>query len=105
MWSASDTTMQMVVGDYGMALAITIHGLNATADDHIEMRFKNNKTGEVILTKNLTPVDDTIELEFSKTESDKFTVGTYSYAMDWYQNDRFMCNIIPSASFKVVTKI
>ena len=31
-------------------------------------------------------------------------VGGYVYCLDWYQNGNFMCNIIPSAQFKVVDK-
>lgn len=105
MWVASGTNLQMTKDDYGLALPITINGTELSENDSIEIRIKNNKTGKVILKKNLTPVDNIVELEFTDEESKKFPVGSYSYALDWYQDGRFMCNIIPNAGFKVVPKV
>lgn len=105
MWVVSGTNLQITKGDYGLALPITLSGAELSASDQIEIRFKNNKTGKVFLKKNLTPVDNIVELEFSEEETQKFAVGSYSYAMDWYQNGRFMCNVISSANLKVVSKV
>lgn len=104
MWVVSGTNLQMTKGDYGLALPITLTGTELSANDRMEIRFKSNKTGKVMLKKNLTPLDNTIELEFTAEETQKFAVGAYSWALDWYQDDRFMCNVIPNASFKVVAK-
>lgn len=105
MWAVSGTNLQMTKGDYGLALQISFSGTELSANDRMELRFKNNKTGRVMLKKNLTPIDNTIDLEFTEEETQKFGVGSYSYALDWYQDDRFMCNLIPNASFKVVAKV
>ena len=47
------------------------------------------------LKKTLAFTEDVIAL---------LSVGTYYYALDWYQNGAFLCNIIPASTLKVVDK-
>ena len=49
-------------------------------------------------------MENTIPLAFTEEESALLSVGTYYYALDWYQNGAFLCNIIPASTLKVVDK-
>ena len=48
--------------------------------------------------------DNTVSLEFSEADSSLLPVGKYVYRLDIYQDNAFMCNVIPIASIKVVDK-
>lgn len=95
----------MSEGDYGIALPVTVSGVEFAPTDTLVFTFKTAKNGETILTKSYTDIqDNTVELILSENESALFPVGGYVYCLDWYNGDSFLCNIIPSASLKVVDK-
>lgn len=61
--------------------------------------------GEAILVKEFTNISDNqVVIQFTAEESALFPVGVYVYALDWYRDGDFMCNIIPYSSFRVVDK-
>lgn len=102
-WSVVGQTIQMVEGDYGIELPITINGTTLGEQDSIKITFKSGS--DTILEKEFSNiVDNTVSLVLTEAESALFNVGNCSYSLDWYQDGLFMCNIIPSASFKVVGK-
>lgn len=105
MWTAQGHSLEMVEGDWGILLPINISGVTFAASDQIKLILKNKQNGETILEKtygNIT--DNTVQLELTEDESALLPVGAYVYFLDWYQDGAFLCNIIPSASFKVVDK-
>ena len=105
MWTVQNVNIQMVEGDYGIILPVTITGMNLKAGDTLKFTFLTNTNGEVVLEKEFNNVvDNTIELEFSNVESALFAVKTYVYRLDWFKNGEFMCSLIPRALFKVVDK-
>ena len=126
MWKATDTTIQMAEGDYGIALPVTVSGAALGSSETIKFTFKRAMNGETVLTKEYSApsqigeiVDwgngggysrsapaapNTVNLEFSEAESALFPVGVYFYSMDWYQDGNFLCNIIPAGILKVVDK-
>jgi len=105
MWRVNGQDLSMAEGDYGIQLPITINGTEFTANDSLRITFKTARNGETILEKDFSIiVDSTINLELSETESALFPVGVYAYALDWYQNGNFLCNIIPCATLRVVDK-
>lgn len=105
MWAVSGNELRMTEGDYGVQLPITVSGTTFTANDEIKFVLKTGMNGEQLLEKifpNIT--DNTVNLELTASESARLRVGTYVYFLDWYQNGVFLCNIIPSALFRVVDK-
>ena len=105
MWYVNGSNLQMAEGDFGIGLPVTIKGTEIEAGDSLKFTFKNKKNGTVILEKVYRDiVDNTVELEFTEEQSSQFTVGSYVYSLDWFQNDSFMCNIILDSIFKVVDK-
>ena len=104
-WNVTGQNLAMAEGDYGIQLPVTISGTTLGAQDSVKLTFKTAMNGVVILEKEFTGITaNTVNLELNETESALFSVGTYAYALDWYQDGNFMCNIIPCASFKVVDK-
>ena len=98
--------LQMVEGDYGIALPFTFTGIEFSENDCMKFTFKKYPNGYTILEKvfeNIT--NNTIQLEFTEQESMLFTSGNYVFSLDWYQNDSFLGNIINNGSFKVVDKV
>ena len=106
MWRVDGNNLQMVEGDYGMTLPVEITGSTLGSADSIKFTFKAVLNGSVVLEKDFDSItDNTVELQFTEAESGLFHVGSYLYSLDWYQDGRFMCNIIPAARFKVVDKV
>jgi hypothetical protein len=104
-WSVNGQNLAMAEGDYGIKLPVTIKGTTLGAQDSIKLTFKAAVNGEEILSKEFDGIiDNTVSLELTEEESALLPVGAYVYSLDWYQSGNFMCNIIPSASLKVVDK-
>lgn len=104
MWDVHQQNISMVEGDYGIKLPITVSGAEFEENDVLKLVFKDEANGEVILEKEYTPTENTIDFELTAEESALFQVGTYVYTLDWYQSENFLCNIISGSGFKVVDK-
>ena len=105
MWYTAGTNLQMAEEDYGLKLPVTIEGTTLGENDSLRITIKKRVDGNVILVKDFSDiVENTVELEFTEEESALFSVGSYVYSLDWYQDGNFMCNIIPVGQFKVVNK-
>lgn len=109
MWntrSKNSTDLIMTEGDFGIELAIEIDGVSISTSDTITITVKKERNGKAIIEKNFTINDDnTIDLVWTEAESDDLKVGNYLYALDWYRNGQFMCNILNNAKLKVEDKI
>ena len=106
MWAYTGNDLKMAEGDFGIGLTIIVNGVDFTDQDVIKLTFKKAVNDQnVILEKTYTPVNNTIELEFTAEESALFQVGNYVYAMDWYRGSELLCNVTPVAYFKVVDKV
>lgn len=105
MWNVSGTTLGMVEGDFGIKLPVKISGATLSASDSVKLTFKTKPNGAEILVKDFDNIQqNTVQLELTEAETALFPVGSYVYSLDWYQDGNFMCNIIPSATMKVVDK-
>lgn len=104
-WSETGQNLSMAEGDFGIKLPITVSGITFSQSDEILLVIKTKINGEDVLTKTFSNIiENTIDLELTEAESALLAVGTYVYRLDWYQNGAFLCNIIPTAEFKVVDK-
>lgn len=105
MWATTLNGLQMVVGDYGIELPITVIGTTITASDSLRLTFNKAMTGDEVLVKDFDNIiDNTVHFCLTEAESALFPVGVYSYSLDWYQDGNFMCNIIPVGILRVVGK-
>lgn len=115
MWAVNGLEIKMIEGDYGVSLPITVCGAELLVNDVMKITIKDRVNGKEILSKifnTFYPAPDmqsenknnTFDLIFTKDDSDKLKTGAYVYILDWYQNNVFMCNIVPSAPFRVVDK-
>lgn len=103
-WIVNGTDLRMSEKDFGVALPVTLSGTTLGASDTLRFTFKDAVNGETILTKEYTPTNNTVQLEFTEAESDLFAPGAYVYSLDWYQNGAFMYNIVEVGAFKVGDK-
>lgn len=103
-WSVIVNNITMVEGDFGVELPITVTGATFTNADVLRLTFKDKMNGTTILEKEYSPADGAINLVFTEEESTLFPIGSYVYALDWFQNGEFMYNIISCATLKVVDK-
>lgn len=95
----------MCEGDFGLALPIAISGTTFTANDEIKLTIKASVNGAALVEKTFADIaDNTVSFMLTEEESKRLHVGAYVYALDWYQDGAFMCNIIPRASLRVVDK-
>ena len=105
MWEVYKHTLQMVEGDFGLALPFEVKGTSISTSDTLRFTFKDKLNGDTILTKEYSNIEDnTADLELTEEESALFRVGDYVYSLDWYQDGLFMGNLIKCAAFKVVEK-
>ena len=105
MWNVNGQDLKMVEGDWGIQLPVTESGTTLTASDELKLTIKTAINGDTIVSKTFTNIQqNTVNLELTEAESALLPVGSYVYLLDWHQDGAFMCNIIPSAQFKVVEK-
>jgi len=107
MWYGFGTDMEMTEGDFGISLPIKITGVTLSGTDSIKITIKRRMDGETVLEKTFTGQgiqDNQITLELTEAESELLPVGVYVYAMDWYEDGTFMCNLVTSGKFMVVNK-
>ena len=105
MWAVNGQDLKMTEGDWGIQLPVTIDGTTLTANDELKLTIKTAINGDIVVEKTFSNISqNTVNLVFNAQESALFSVGTYVYALDWFQNGAFVCNIIPAAMFKVVEK-
>ena len=105
MWSGTSTQLEMVEGDYGLALPFTISGVTFGENDSLKFTFKRTRNGEIVLEKNFNGItDNTVSLELTESESALFKPGMYVFSLDWYQSGSFLGNVISNGVFKVVDK-
>ncbi len=115
MWVVNGKEICMTEGDYGIRLPITINGITFSANDALRFTIKRGGHGQccdagisgiqTIVTKSFSNIqNNTLNFELTKEETDRLPHGAYIYSLDWYQQNQFMCNLVPSSSFKVVDK-
>ena len=105
MWVATGNDVSMCEGDFGVELPIKISGATFGASDEILFTLKTAIDGEIILEKSFSNIqENTVYLVLTGEESETIDPGVYVYALDWYQDGVFLCNVIPSAMFRVVNK-
>lgn len=105
MWNVNGNNITMAEGDFGIKLPVTISGATLAAGDSVRLTIKKTQNGAVIVEKDYdTFTENAFDFELTEAETALLAVGSYVYSLDWYQDGNFMCNIIPSAPFKVVDK-
>ena len=105
MWNVNGQDLKMVEGDWGIQLPVKVDGTTLTESDELKFAIKTSVNGETLISKTFSNITlNTVNLELTEAESKLLSVGTYVYSLDWYQDGAFMCNIIPSARFRVVDK-
>ena len=104
-WEVNGHNVSMAEEDFGVGIPLNLKGMTLGAQDSVKVTFKDKANGTVILEKDFSNiVQNTVEIVLTEEESALFPVGTYVYLVDWYQSGNFMCNIIKSATFRVVDK-
>ena len=106
MWFAPNTRdIQMTVGDYGVKLPFKFKYITIANDDYFKFTIKTGVDDEPLIEIDITDIENNkVEIELSKQDSDKLSVGTYFYNLDWYQDNNFNCNLIRLAKFEVMKK-
>lgn len=105
MWAVNGQALKMTEGDWGVELPITINGVTFANNDEVLLTVKDDNNGNTILTKTFTNIQQNkVNFVLTEEESDLLPVGTYVYSLDWYQDGTFLCNIIPTATIRVVDK-
>ena len=114
MWVVNGKEICMAKGDYGIQLPIKVTGITLGPNDEVVFELKRNNerchdpvhhSRQLVLSKTFTNIEEnTIILELTEEESKSLGVGVYTYCLDWHQSGNFLCNMIPSATFKVVDK-
>jgi len=105
MWEVKNNNLQMAEGDFGVKLPFRIKGFELAAGDSVKFVIKSVLNGTEILSKTYDSFsENSFDLELTESESERLPVGNYVYRLDAYQAGNYLCNLIPSASFKVVDK-
>lgn len=100
--------IEMVEGDYGITLPITIEPENDeqfSTEDTFAIKIYKKINDEPIINAEYTEIENnTIPFELTQQDSALLPVGMYYYDLDWFQDGNFMCNIIARESFTVLEK-
>ena len=104
--TANGNKIKMTVGDYGKILPIIIKSdTPLSSDDSFKIEIFNKIRGKAIISKEYSKIkDNTIEFVLSKEESSRLNIGNYFYNLDWFQNNKFLENIIRQEDFIIESK-
>lgn len=100
MWSVDENDITMCEGDFGTELPISLDNAELAPGDSFKITVKDAMNGNTLLEKSFIEA-----LVLTSAETAQLPVGKYVYALDWYRNGTFLCNIIPKAKFTVVDKV
>ena len=101
MWNKENNKISMTKGDYGIALPITIIGIEIESGEQIIFYLKKTNNEEVLKKIFEDLKNNTFDLEFTKEESERLEIGTYLYNIDWYKENVFLGNIVKNEIFEV----
>ena len=108
MWELLTKTgndVSFIEGEYGIALPITLRGVEVGSSDYVKISIKTGKNGDTILEKEYTDItNNVVGFILTKEESARLPVGSYVYNLDWYQDNVFQGTVINGARLKVVDK-
>ena len=103
MWKARGNDLQMDEGDYGVALPFVVKGTTLTAAECMRFVFMDGQSGETVLEKSFTDIqNNTVLFILTQEESAQLPGGAYVYDLEWYQDGVFQCKLIQNGIFKVV---
>lgn len=105
MWEVSGNDLKMTEAEFGVALPMTIKGLDITAEDSLRFTIKKVINGAVVLGKDFSGVSDNeVDLIFSEEDSALLSPGTYVYSLDVYRSGQFRLTLVEASKFKVGDK-
>lgn len=102
-----NSEIEMVEGDYGLTLPITLQNSNTTfsKEDCFSIKIFKEIDGKPIITKEYSNIsNNTIEFSLTQEESNLLPKGRYYYDIDWFQDNNFLGNIVRKKRFKVQDK-
>ena len=101
-WETNDITqeIQMTVDDFGVPLPLDFEGMTLTERDRVCFVIVDGST-EIINKVYDNIQNNSINLVITAAETQRLSVGTYLYRLDWYQDNAFMFNLAPHGVFKV----
>lgn len=102
MLKAIGKKIQMVKGDFGIPLSITITGQPIASDETIKFCIENDKGQEVLTKSYANIINNKFELLFTEEESKKLKPRIYLYKIDWYKEEVFKGNIVRDEIFEVL---
>lgn len=105
MWKATGQAVEMCEGDYGVSLPISIEGVTFGENDAVQFRVSAESPKRNVFSETFNNIqNNTVEISLTESQTGLLPAGDYRYALDWYRNGVFMCNIIAAQPFKVVEK-
>lgn len=106
MWSAVGTNLKMVEGDYGVPVVFSVKNVEFSGLDAIKLTVKNTVNGEAIFEKTVSNLTgNTFNIALTAAETALLPVGQYVFALDWYTNNVFMCNLVAVGQLSVLEKV
>ena len=97
--------IEMVEGDYGIALPIKIENKTLGLDDKFRIKIFKEVNKESIIVKEYSNTENNIiEFMLTKEESELLPVGKYVYDLDWFQEGAFLGNLLRKKKFEVKDK-
>lgn len=100
-----DCVIEMVEGDYGIALPINIGNKTLGLDDKFCIKIFKEVNKEPIIVKEYNNTENNIiEFMLTKEESALLPVGKYVYDLDWFQEGAFLGNLLRKKKFEVKDK-
>lgn len=103
MWSVDGERIQMVEGDWGVALPLTITGITIAQNDEIIFTVRKLRKTPPLVEKTATGTG-TINVVLTEEESAGLKIGKYRYTIDWKQGGAFEANLLRQGVFEVVAK-
>ena len=105
MWKSNGMTIQMTVGDYGVALPITIDDVEFAAGDELLLAVKVKSGGAAVIERTFTDITgNAVDLVLTAAEAAALNVGAYIWTLDWFRDGVLQYNIVRYGCFKVVGK-
>ena len=96
--------IKMIEKDFGEILPIRLKNITITSNDIIKFIIYDNNE-KIFFNESFSVVDNILNFQLTKDQSEKLVKGQYNYAIKQYRGDELLCTLQIDNGFYVKKRV